>query len=107
MQPNISQFIEFIKESALVDEEKNILIEKLSSEDMSLEEKERFISDFLSNKVATLNAEEIAELKPIYEEAEKEILEAEEETRKQLAQLEEEKDQIIVQAEQEMERIED
>jgi len=96
MEPNIAKFIEIVKASGLEQADKDALIKDLSNPAASMDQKQEMLSKFFKDKLAAIDAETMALIKPILDESKKQLDEAEAAYNKKIELL----DSKIVQAEQ-------
>ena len=77
MEPNIVKFIEIVKASGLEQADKDTLIRGLSDPAASTDQKQAMLSKFFKDKLATIDLETAALIKPMLDESRKQIDEAE------------------------------
>lgn len=105
MQPDISKFIQFVKDSDLSLEDKALVESHLSDPVTSIETKEAFLVEFFHTRISGLQKQEEDDLKKIVDEANDEIAKIAEETNRELAQLERDVEQVTVDTEKELEAV--
>ena len=89
-----SEIIETIKNSDLLQEEKDFLVAKLGDPAVSDQDKAQLVADFIDGKSTALDQEEATVTGPIYKEAEEEMAQAEREYTATMKSLEAEAEKL-------------
>jgi hypothetical protein len=77
MEPNITKFIEIVKASGLEQADKDTLVAGLSDPATSIDQKQTMLSTFFKDKLTMIDTETLASIKPILDQARKEMDDAE------------------------------
>lgn len=105
MQPDISKFIQFIKDSDLSPDDKSLVESHLSDPATSIEVKEAFLVDFFHTRILVLQKQEEGDLKKIIDDGNLEIANAQQDTNRELEQLQNEAQQVTADTEKELEAV--
>lgn len=73
MEQNIPKFIEIVKASGLEQADKDTLVAGLSDSATSIDQKQAMLSKFFKDKLAVIDSETMASVKPILDQARKDM----------------------------------
>ncbi len=87
--------IQYIKTLSLSEEDKQFLVEKISDESLSNDERSKIISEVINRKLDELQEDEKKALTPLFDEAEAELQAAEDEYNATMEDLEKEAQKVV------------